>query len=277
MNFAVTPRQFACALLAVSCGLAAANSADQKIDVRVILERNPFNLKAPEPPPPPPAPPEAPKTVKLSGIVSIIGPPRALLVRQEAGQAKPDYLTMREGEKDGTIEVLRIDAAAGEVEISNGGLKRVLTFKDDGLKPAGPAPATAGVPGAGGAGPGAGFVVTGAQPSASPVSAWTARAANTGASQGVATTASTLTASQVNPALGASAPGAGANVQADFRATPTRQVRVPLSPQANSQPPTPPKIDPLAQQVIMEANRLNNPSDFPPLPQTDLTPLLPPK
>ncbi len=258
MNFKVTSLRAAGAALALAGGLAAA-TADEKIDVKVILDRNPFNLKAPEPPAPPAPPPEAPKTVKLSGIVSIIGPPRALLVRQEAGQTKPDYLTMREGEKDGAVEVVRIDPDAGEVEILNGGVRKVLTFKEDGLKPSGTQPAVAGVPGA-----------VGGQPTASPVSPWTARAANTGASQGIPAGGATL-------APGATSTGANVISTTELRTTPTRQVRVPISPQANSQPTTPPRIDPAAQQIVIEANRLNNPPDFPPLPPTDLSPLLQPK
>ncbi|MBI3877194.1 MAG: hypothetical protein HY300_14765, partial [Verrucomicrobia bacterium] len=152
MKFSGNTARMIGAALALAFGACAA-TADEKIDVKVILDRNPFALK---PIPPPPVqtnePPKGPETVKLSGIVSIIGPPRALLVRQEAGQTKPDYLSLREGEKDGAVEVVRIDVDAGEVEITNGGIKKVLDFKTDGLKPATPAaiPAMAGaIPGGG--------------------------------------------------------------------------------------------------------------------------------
>jgi len=272
MKSAVTLNRPLGAMLALACGLAAA-LADNKDQFKVILERNPFGLKEPVQPPPPPPPPEPPKTVKLSGIVSIIGPPRAMLVRQEPGQTKPDYLTLREGEKDGAVEVVRIDAEAGEVEIINGGVKKVLNFKDDGLKPGGPAPNMAAVPG--GAQPLGMFLnpaATAGQPAAA--ATYTVRPGTMSAAanqQGAGT------------GIGGSAPtggAAGPNFQPDLRPTPTRQIRLPTQPQGNAVPPTPPKIDPQMQELFIELNRVASKQqvergELPPLPPTSLTPPTP--
>jgi len=270
MKSAVTLNRPVGAMLALACGLAAL--ADNKDQFKVIIERNPFGLKEVLPPPPPPPPPEPPKTVKLSGIVSIIGPPRAMLVRQEPGQTKPDYLTLREGEKDGAVEVVRIDAEAGEVEIINGGVKKVLNFKDDGLgpKPGGPGPAVAAGPG--GAQPlGVQLNYTG---TAQAVPTWAARPANT-MGAGVAP--------QPGAAFNLVAPtggAAGPNFQPDLRPTPTRTMRVTIQPQGNAVPPPPPKIDPQMQELYIELNRVASKQqvergELPPLPPTSLTPPTP--
>jgi len=251
----------ASAALALMLGVAA-SGADNKEQFKVILERNPFGLKEPVAQPVVPTPsPEPPKTVKLSGIVSIIGPPRAMLVRQEPGQTKPDYLTLREGEKDGAVEIIRIDADAGEVEIVNGGVKKVLNFKDD--KPTGPAPAVAGIPGAtSGAQPLGGVVRNTPQPTAS----WI-QPGSSGATPGVAPAA---------PAGGT----AGPVMQPDLRPTPSRQIRTTIQPQANAVPPAPPQIDPVKQELMMRGMEIYHKDaivrgDFPPFP-TSAPPPAPP-
>jgi hypothetical protein len=99
-----------------------------------IVERNPFGIK----PPPPPAPdvPVAPVVplakVVLTGITSVFGPPRALfeVTEQETGKTpnikKP---ILREGERDGAIEVLSIDLAKNEVLIKNGTVETNVAFE----------------------------------------------------------------------------------------------------------------------------------------------------
>jgi hypothetical protein len=102
-----------------------------------ITERNVFALKPPPPPPdpsdiPPPPPPLLAK-VTLTGILNVLGPPRALLEVTEnepgkpAGQSKKPIL--REGEREGSIEVLSIDVNKNLVKIKNGSFETNLTFE----------------------------------------------------------------------------------------------------------------------------------------------------
>ncbi len=119
--------------LLASAGMAAAITEPATASYSVIIERNPFNLKPPEPvkPPEPPAPP--PSTVKLTGITTILSSKRALLTVQEPGKPQPSQKIMREGERDGTLEVVEINEQAGAVKIINSGVSRTLTFETDGV------------------------------------------------------------------------------------------------------------------------------------------------
>src|SRR5262245_59358532 len=104
---------------------------------QAIVERNAFALK-PLPPPqaetPPQAPPPPLAKVTLTGITSLFGPSskRALLeiVEQEPGKAvtsrKP---ILREGERDGEIEVLSIDVEKNIVRIPNGTVDTNISFE----------------------------------------------------------------------------------------------------------------------------------------------------
>lgn len=104
-----------------------------------IVERNVFALKPPPPPPdpndqPPPPPPPMAKVV-LTGILNVLGPPRALLEVTEtepgkqAAQSQPKKPILREGERDGSIEVVSIDVEKSMVRIKNGGFETNLTFE----------------------------------------------------------------------------------------------------------------------------------------------------
>src|ERR1043165_40176 len=81
-----------------------------------IVDRNPFGLKPPPPPPDPTpvVPVVPPATVVLTGITSLFGPTskRALLEITEQEPGKPASVKkpiLREGERDGAIEVVSID------------------------------------------------------------------------------------------------------------------------------------------------------------------------
>ena len=104
---------------------------------RSIVARNPFSLL----PPDPPAKAEEPKpptNVKLTGITTMLGSKRALLLVQETGPgAKPEKsVILREGQREGDIEVLEIDEKAGAVTLKNGGILTTLNFEKDGMKAA---------------------------------------------------------------------------------------------------------------------------------------------
>jgi hypothetical protein len=66
-------------------------------------------------------------TVRLTGIVSIGTFRRAYLVREERGHA-PEYLSLREGETAGGLEVRRVDAEHGEVRVVGHGYEWLLSF-----------------------------------------------------------------------------------------------------------------------------------------------------
>lgn len=121
-----------------------------------IIARNAFALK---PLPPPQDPSEVnkqpPVKIILTGITTIIGK-RALMETPgpapKPGQAATPKLfyMLSEGEKQGDIEVLKIDERAGSVKLINAGQELTLTFDKDGAKlPATQAPLGApGMPGA---------------------------------------------------------------------------------------------------------------------------------
>jgi len=127
-----------------------------------IIDRNPFGLK---PPPPIVEPtntvaPVSPGKVILTGIASLFGPaPRALLeiTEQETGkQATTRKPILREGERDGAVEVLSIDMEKGVVKIRNAGVESTIAFETPKLTGGGgsapapggasPAPLSASVP-----------------------------------------------------------------------------------------------------------------------------------
>src|SRR3954462_2463736 len=93
-----------------------------------IVDRNPFGLKDPPPPPDPTpvAPVVPPAKVILTGITSLFGPPskRALIEITEQEPGKPASVRkpiLREGEREGSVEVLSIDLEKNLVHIKNSG------------------------------------------------------------------------------------------------------------------------------------------------------------
>ena len=115
-----------------------------------IVERNVFGLK---PPPPPPDPNDLPKTpppkITLTGITTIFGNKRALLkVPPQPGKAgdpgKAEQSSiLKEGERDGELEVVHIDVDAKKVEVSYNGQPVTVTFDKDAIKNASGQPAVA--------------------------------------------------------------------------------------------------------------------------------------
>jgi hypothetical protein len=113
-----------------------------------IVSRNPFAL-VPPPPPPPAQPATPPANIKLTGITTMMGNKRALLMVQESGQKTEQSYILREGQREGQIEVLEIDEKAGSVKVKNGDVVSVLSFDKDGIKLAGGPPAAPPPPSAG--------------------------------------------------------------------------------------------------------------------------------
>lgn len=116
---------------------------------QAIVERNVFALKPPPPPPNPEDNKPPPPKVTLTGILATLTGTNALMkVQLPAKPGKPaeeQSLMMREGERNGEIEVVSIDAKEGLVRLTNYGTFMVVAFDRDAKPPTGPAP----VPGAG--------------------------------------------------------------------------------------------------------------------------------
>jgi hypothetical protein len=101
-----------------------------------ISQRNVFHLN----PLPPPPPAEVPKpdlpVIKLSGFCKVGTVTRALFSSvPKDKKERPTYYSLCEGQGQGILKVLKINAAAGAVQILNSGEAATLTLKDDTLKP----------------------------------------------------------------------------------------------------------------------------------------------
>jgi hypothetical protein len=110
-------------------GIEATNNPFQSI-----VASNIFRLR-PIPPPDPKPVESAPITmlakVVLTGIQTMLGPPQALLEITETEPARqPSTKTpiLREGQHQGTVEVLSIDVEKNLVRIRNGTVETNLTF-----------------------------------------------------------------------------------------------------------------------------------------------------
>jgi len=119
-----------------------AATADTGQPYKSIAERNVFNLHPPAPPPAPPPPPSPTSNVKLTGILTILAAKKAVLQIAEPGKAAESKI-LKEGEREGDVEVLEINEIDGTVRIKNRGEEATLNFQDHGVKPpSGAAPVT---------------------------------------------------------------------------------------------------------------------------------------
>ena len=119
---------------------------------QVIIERNPFGLRPIPPPPPPPqaeAPPAPPPPdIKLTGIHTLLGPPKVFLEFTDAQTKKVDRPSaLLEGESFKDVTVLSIDPENGIVKVRIGDKEISLDFEHNGIKPSGMAAAAPAVPG----------------------------------------------------------------------------------------------------------------------------------
>lgn len=110
-----------------------------------IVGRNVFALKPPTPVNPTNTTPViAPAGVELQGLTTILGRPQVLLkiklLARPPEPAKDHSVVLDVGQREGEVEVLAIDMAAGAVQLRNQGKEFALNMKDDAVKPAsGPA------------------------------------------------------------------------------------------------------------------------------------------
>lgn len=139
--------------------VTSASSLTEANPYAAIVGRNTFALKPPIANAGPVAPPAAPPpNVSLQGISTILGRAQALLKVKIAPKppeaAKELSLVLDVGQREGDVEVLAIDPAAGTVSLSNQGTPLTLNIKDADKPVAGPAVvAAAGLPGLPGVNP----------------------------------------------------------------------------------------------------------------------------
>jgi hypothetical protein len=131
----------------------ADTSPYQRIPSRNVFDlRDPPLTQTPEPPPTP-----RPK-IRLTGITTIFGDKRALLMVQEpATPGKPPgpetSCILAVGQRQGGIEILEINEKAGTVKVNNDGNISVMTFDEVKLPNASPAQSIPGPMTGSGAGP----------------------------------------------------------------------------------------------------------------------------
>jgi hypothetical protein len=131
---------------AVLCSTAKATADDSSANpYQAIVERNVFGLKSPPPPPDPEANKPPPPKITLTGITTILGNKRALMKvmmppKPGVKQEEQSFI-LAVGQRDGDIEVLEIDDAAGTVKVNDFGTITNLSFENNGVKLAsGPPP-----------------------------------------------------------------------------------------------------------------------------------------
>lgn len=213
---------------------------------KVILVRNPFDLKDPPPPPPVETTNVAPVKldVKFTGITAHSGGKKAwFMIPPQPGKTKdPKYLSMSEGEKEGDLQVLEIDEKEATVKILNAGVPVVLNFKEYGLA----APTALAVPGPVSA-PAPGVRALGINPAVPPP-------AGTYVPPGQASASASVPQSATEVAANAAT-----------RTIPSRNLRTtPIDNSASH-----PTVDPVAQYIQMQASgqaARQKGLSFPPIP-----------
>jgi hypothetical protein len=116
-----------------------------------IPERNAFGLRPPPSDPLPTNPPAQLPKITLTGITTILGNKRALMmlappIVKPGDTNRQISLILTEGQREADVEVLQIDEKRGSVRLNNSGTVMTLTFEKDGAKLPATAPPRTGVP-----------------------------------------------------------------------------------------------------------------------------------
>ena len=105
----------------------------------VIVARNVFGLRpilAAEPPTQPVAPPAPRPEIKITGITTLLGAPKALFQYEDKETKSTEFPPLlSEGESYKALTVMSIDADNSRVRIKNGDLELELDFISNGVKP----------------------------------------------------------------------------------------------------------------------------------------------
>jgi len=233
----------------------------------VVVERNPFGLSPPKVTlPPTNTPPPVKVDIKFTGItVDKAGGKKAWLVVPPSPNNRtqnPQYLSMREKETQGDIQVLEIDDKENTVKILNAGIPAVLTFKDNGYA----TPTMAAMPGS----PLMPHGVPGALPTPGVLPPPGIVPAAT--MPGIKTAGVTPTGNPAADALAAryglqTTPVGNTPGSTPVRTIPTRTLRTAVEPQAQS---TAAPADPMVQHIMREAQKMQTEQQqgvvYPPLP-----------
>lgn len=123
---------------ALLCSNVIGSDADSRYGI--IPARNVFALQPPEEKhietPAPPLP-----TVRLTGFSQRKDDRRAyFVVNSTSPGAQPELISLREGERNGGLELLKILDDEGEVRVRYGGIETTMTFKNEPPSPATLAP-----------------------------------------------------------------------------------------------------------------------------------------
>jgi hypothetical protein len=244
-----------------------------------VVERNVFGLKPPPPPPDPEANKPPPPKMFLQGITTFGGTKRALLKTQMP--AKPgeppkgeQSFVLAEGQREGDIEVLEIDAKGGTVKVNDFGTIATLDFEHNGIKTVAAAPVAGAAPHPAGGLPAPGAnpftPAGGAQPP--PITRPLRLPRQTGASASFESGGATPAYASGTTAYGGGTPslGLGGTQVPLYGSTP---VQTQPQPQAAASPTS--QLTAEEQFLIVEANREQNQRlglKVPPIPPTPLTP-----
>jgi hypothetical protein len=96
--------------------------------------RNVFGLKPPVPPVQLIPQPLPTAKVNLTGVTTLLGQRRAILVITPPGKPAESKL-IKEGDREGDLEVLSINELTGTVRIRNHNQETELSFADNSMKP----------------------------------------------------------------------------------------------------------------------------------------------
>src|SRR5436190_7649458 len=136
----------------ILCVGASAIVNDSANPYQGIVDRNVFGLKPARSITENISPPvKDPPPITLTGITTILKTKRALLNVQSPGKPIQSFI-LAEGQREGDIEVVEIDAKAGSIKVNYAGTTVPLNFEKNGPKLIASSPGTA-LPGAAGAAP----------------------------------------------------------------------------------------------------------------------------
>jgi hypothetical protein len=144
-------------LVCIALGIALGAKVDATMPqassdrYQIISERNAFGLRPPAEPLAVNSSPVPLPKITLTGITTILGDKRALMIVAPVGSRPGDpnkelSLIMTEGQREGEIEVLQIDEKAWSVKVKNSGTVLLLTFEKDEAKLPASSPALPGQP-----------------------------------------------------------------------------------------------------------------------------------
>ena len=250
--------------LALSAAIQWAGAEPKANPYGPIIDRNPFGLK----PPPPPVvetnqePATPPPNVKLTGISNLFAKRALLEITEQQAPVRPgqppapggtvNRPILGEGEALYGVEVVAIDLEKNKVRILVGGTESELTFEPP--KPSGPAPGGAPPPPGRPGQPMASMNPNVPAAAAQPTIITPGNAQSTGGGgvtiYGGGTTATPGNSGVTTLGGAAAAVPSPLGTENGLRTIPSRTIRTPNNPNPD-QP-----VDPVQQQILMEANRL---------------------